>query len=481
VTGLIVTVVSALLPARRAGRVPPLAAMRDAAFEFSSVSASRKRTFSGLVVMAAGVAIVVAVTAGASNGFLGLGILGVFIGTIVLGPVIAKPVAHWLGVPVRKVRGVTGQMAQENSTRNPKRTSRTAAPVLIGVALVTAVSALATSITGQIDSVFTKQFKGDYTISTQNRGDGGLSPTLEDDIAKLPEVQGATGLGLVAAKVGTSTGNTGQFITYISPSSITGIYELGMVQGDVSKLTPDGVLVSQKNAKNNGYSVGSTIPMTFADGAQRTLTVQGIYANNQLVRKFVVSRQMLESTTVRMFDFGIYIKVKPGQNSTKTRAALQAAVDKYGQGKLLNKKEFIKQASGNVQQLLGLIYGLLMLSIIIAIVGIVITLLLSVFERQREIGLLRAVGMTKGQVRTTVRWESVITSLIGAVMGIVLGVGLGWVIVFALRDKGLSTFHLPIGSTIFILIVSFVVGVLAAVYPAWRATKVDILAALVTN
>ena len=147
----------------------------------------------------------------------------------------------------------------------------------------------------------------------------------------------------------------------------------------------------------------------------------------------------------------------------------------------MNKQEYIDKNSGNVNQLLGLIYGLLFLSIIISIVGIIITLLLSVFERQRELGLLRAVGMTRSQVRTTVRWESIITSLLGAALGIGLGIGLGWVIVFALRDQGLTTFQLPIGSTIVIVILSFFVGVLAAVYPAWRATKVDILSALNTN
>jgi putative ABC transport system permease protein len=177
----------------------------------------------------------------------------------------------------------------------------------------------------------------------------------------------------------------------------------------------------------------------------------------------------------------VFIKTKAGVPEEEARAALEKAVTKYGQGKVLSKREFIDSRAGSVNQLLGLIYGLLFLSVIIAIVGIVITLLLSVFERQREIGLLRAVGMTKSQVRTTVRWESVITSLVGAVTGIVLGIGLGWVIVFALRDQGLTSFSVPVGSTVFILVMSFFVGVLAAVYPAWRATKVDILSALTTN
>jgi putative ABC transport system permease protein len=216
------------------------------------------------------------------------------------------------------------------------------------------------------------------------------------------------------------------------------------------------------------------------DGTSHTLTVAGLYEQNQF-GDYLVSKALTANSTTAQFDIGVYIKTKDGVSSAASRAALQKAVDKYGQGNLLNKQEYIDKNSGNVNQLLGLIYGLLFLSIIISIVGIIITLLLSVFERQRELGLLRAVGMTRSQVRTTVRWESIITSLLGAALGIGLGIGLGWVIVFALRDQGLTTFQLPIGSTIVIVILSFFVGVLAAVYPAWRATKVDILSALNTN
>ena len=170
---------------------------------------------------------------------------------------------------------------------------------------------------------------------------------------------------------------------------------------------------------------------------------------------------------------------------TDQSAAFSSAIDKvvkkYGNGSLYSKSEYIEKQASSVNQLLGLIYGLLALSIVIAVVGIVITLLLSVFERRREIGLLRAVGMTKSQVRSTVRWESVITSLIGAVVGVVLGVGLGYVVILALRNQGLSTFSVPYGSVLAILVLSFFVGVVASVYPARRATKLDILEALSTT
>ena len=474
VTGLIVTVASAWLPARRAGKVPPLAAMRETAIEF--VALSRRRTIFGLVLIALGVVSIVSVTNGASNTLLGVGILFFFSGTITLGPVIARPVALLLGKPAEKFRGVTGTMARQNSARNPKRTSRTAAPVLIGVALVTAVAALAASISSQIDGVFTQQFKGDYAINTTARGFGGLSPSLADDINEMPQVQRATGIGRLTVKID----DKGQFLTTINPATVEGVFDIGLISGSYADLTAETIFVSQEYANNQDAKLGDTIQVTLADAQIKALKIAGIYTYDEIAGKYTVSRDLIKDSSVISFDLGVFIKLKPSVSDEFARSELQAAVDKYGQGTLLSKREYIDSQSGSINQLLGLIYGLLFLSVIIAVVGIIITLLLSVFERQREIGLLRAVGMTKSQVRTTVRWESVITSLIGAVVGIVLGVGLGWVIVYALRDQGLSSFSVPVGSTVSILIMSFIIGVLAAVYPAWRATRVNLLAAITT-
>ena len=474
VIGLIVTVASAWLPARRAGKVPPLAAMRETAIEF--VALSRRRTIFGLVLIALGAVSIGSVTNGASKTLLGVGILFFFSGTITLGPVIARPVALLLGKPAEKLRGVTGTMARQNSARNPKRTSRTAAPVLIGVALVTAVAALAASISSQIDGVFTQQFKGDYAINTTARGFGGLSPSLADDINGMPQVQRATGIGRLTVKID----DKGQFLTTINPATIEGVFDIGLISGSYADLTADTIFVSQEYANNQDAKLGDTIQVTLADAQIKALKIAGIYTYDEIAGKYTVSRDLIKDSSVISFDLGVFIKLKPGISDESARSELQAAVDKYGQGTLLSKREYIDSQSGSINQLLGLIYGLLFLSVIIAVVGIIITLLLSVFERQREIGLLRAVGMTKSQVRTTVRWESVITSLIGAVVGIVLGVGLGWVIVYALRDQGLSSFSVPVGSTVSILIMSFIIGVLAAVYPAWRATRVNLLDAITT-
>lgn len=473
--GLLVTVASAWLPARRAGKVPPLAAMRATAIE--TAGPGRKRTALALALILLGIAVIGAVTAGASNSLLGVGVLLVFAGTIVLGPVIARPVALFLGRPAAALRGVTGVMARQNAARNPKRTSRTAAPVLIGVALVAAVSALAASINGQISDIFTKQFTGDFVVSSQAQGFGGLSPSLADELGRIEGVGNASGIGTLLVRID----DKGRLLTVITPSTIEGNYDIGLVDAEYSDLDADGIFISREYSEDEMLTVGSTIDVVLADTTVRTLTVRGIYEFNDLAGNRVVSREMFAGANVNSFDFGVYITLAPGADSGEVRERLQAAVDDYGQGKLLSKGEYIDEQAGQVNQLLGLIYGLLFLSVIIAIVGIIITLLLSVFERQREIGLLRAVGMTRGQVRTTVRWESVITSILGAVLGIVLGLALGWVVVFSLRDQGLTSFQVPVSTTIMILVLSFIVGVLAAVYPAWRATKVDVLDALTTN
>jgi putative ABC transport system permease protein len=474
IIGLIVTVLSAILPARRAGKVPPLAAMRATALEIAEPG--RKRLYTGLLSIALGLAIIVAVVMGASNNYLGIGILFVFIGTIVLGPIIARPVAMFLGRPAARFRGVTGVMARQNSARNPKRTSRTASPVLIGVALVTAVTALAASIKGQIDDVFTAQFKGDYAISTDARGFGGLSPSLAVDLNKMPQVEKATGFGFLTVKIE----DNGQYLTTITPKTIEGLWDIGLINATYSDLTTSDIFVSEKTAKKKNIALGSVLQTTFGDGSTRPLKVAGFFVNDE-IGNYIANSALVEGSAIIMFDIGVYIKTKDNVDKAEAFTALENAVKKYGQGELLTKQEYINKQSGQVNQLLGLIYGLLMLSVIISIVGIIITLLLSVFERQRELALLRAVGMTRSQVRTTVRWESVITSLLGAVLGIILGIGLGWVIVFALKDQGLTSFKLPIGPTIVIMIMSFIVGLFAAIYPAWRATRVNILDALNTN
>ena len=471
--GMIVTLIAGYFPARAAGRVPPLAAMRDSINEV--VTARRSRYVFMTICFVIGIASIIGVFAGAPAAWLGLGVVALFVGVLAIGPITARPLAMFIGIPIKKLRGVTGTMARENAARNPKRTARTAAPVLIGVALVTTVTVLAASLRTEIRTLIGDQFKGDYAISVQSQGFGGLSPTLVDEVAKLDTVKQATSIGFATMKIG----EKGRIVSVINPSTATGLIDLDMIEGDQATLGADGVLVSKGQAESIDAQVGDTVDSMLADGSTLTLIVRGVFDNGTFTTGgYVVSRELFADRPTSQFDFAIYIVKKPDVSDDAIRTQLQSIVDSYGVGKLASRSEYIDDQASQVNQLLGLVYGLLALSVVIAVVGIVITLLLSVFERRRELGLLRAVGMSRGQVRSSIRWESVITSLIGAVSGVLLGIGLGWVVVRALEDEGLKSYTLPVGGTIGILVLSFMIGVVAAVYPARRATRLDILNSL---
>ncbi len=468
--GTVITILSAILPALRSGRVPPVAAMRDTALD--TVQKLTRRVAIGLVLIVAGAIALIASINGADVAILGVGVLGVFAGVLVIGPALSKPVAVLLGKPVATLRGVTGAMSQQNAARNPKRTARTAAPVLIGVALVTAFTALAASIKSEIRESIGSSFRGDYALSVNSRGFGGIPISITDQLTQLAEIDQATGVGFIAAKVGDES----PFVLVFNPKTADGLYDLEMVEGTQKGLTKNEILVEADKALDKNLSVGSRVQVTLVDGRSMQLTVAGTYTD--AYGNYVVSRELFEGSNTPLFDSFVYIKTAEGVSDESARTAISAVSEDLGIGKLESRDEYIDTQAGQVDQFLALIYGLLFLSVIIAIVGIIITLLLSVFERRREIGLLRAVGMTRSQVRTMVRWESVITSLFGAVTGVVLGILTGIVIVVSLNDSGFSAFTLPIANTIVILVGAFVVGVIAAVFPAWRATRTEIISAI---
>ena len=468
--GTIITTLSAILPALRSGRVPPLAAIRETALDV--VTGLTRRVIIGLVFVILGVVALVASINGAEVIFLGLGVLAVFAGVLVLGPAISKPVAMLLGKPVARLRGITGAMSQQNAARNPKRTARTAAPVLIGVALVTSFTALAASIKSEIRESIGSSFRGDFALSVNSRGFGGIPTSVTDQIDQLPEVQTATGVGFIAAKVGDES----PFILVFNPKTADGLYNLEMIEGRQSDLGKDEIFIEQDKSIEKNLPVGSRVQVTLIDGRSIQLKVAGTYKN--AYGNYVVSRELFEGVATPLFDSFVYISTNTNVSDENARTAISAISADLGVGTLESRTEYIDSQAAQIDQFLALIYGLLFLSVIIAIVGIIITLLLSVFERRHEIGLLRSVGMTRSQVRTMVRWESVITSLFGAVTGVLLGIVTGVVIVVSLNESGISAFTLPITSTIFILIGSFIIGVIAAVFPAWRATRTEIITAI---
>ena len=477
VAGLLASLVAALGPAIAAGRVPPVAAMSDAVLEKVRNVRGRVAVAAGFAVL--GVAAIVKVMAGGDAILLAVGVVGLFAAVLLLGPVMARPIARFIGAPVQALRGVTGTMARGNVQRNPRRTARTAAPVLIGVALVTGASVFAASIKEQIRVAVGESFVGDYVINSTRGGSVSLGQDFVDQLNEIPEVGVATGLGF-ARGVADIEGKPA-FGATVDPATVKDLVNVEFVDGSMTELTPQGVLISEGEAKRRGLGVGDELVLRI-DSTPVPLEVQGVFVTTELIRTArIYHRDTFLDTSITTPAGFVSLTRAPGVSDAEFRAVVGPAAEDYGIGELQDKNEFIDSRADLVDRSLAFIYGLLLLSIMIATFGIVITLLLAVYERRREIGLLRAVGMTRAQVRTTVRWESVITSVYGAFVGVVMGLVLGYVVIIALRDQGLTEYSVPVTDIAWILVLAFVAGVAAAVVPAWRATRLNVLRAIAAD
>ena len=474
--GTLASLLAALGPAIGAGRVPPVAAMSDAVLE--RVGSVRRRVVWAVISAVIGVGSIVNVMMGGDAVLLAVGVVGLFAAVLLLGPVMARPIARVIGAPVQRARGVTGTMARGNVQRNPRRTARTAAPVLIGVALVTGASVFAASIKEQIRDTVGSTFIGDYVVNSTNGGSVSFGQEFVDQLNEVPEVGVASGLGF-AFGVADAEGKAASGAV-VNPSTAQGLVNLVFVQGTMSDLTPAGILISEGEAKDRAVGIGGEVVLR-VDGADLKLTVQGIYESSDFIPARTYHRDTFVDTSIVTPAGIVSLTRAAGVSDSQFRAAVDTVVEAYGIGTLQDKREFIDSRADIVDRSLAFIYGLLLLSIMIATFGIVITLLLAVYERRRETGLLRAVGMTRAQVRTTVRWESVITSLYGAAVGVLMGLVLGYVIIVSLRDQGLTEYTIPVASIVWIMGLAFTAGVVAAVVPAWRATRLDILRAIAAD
>jgi putative ABC transport system permease protein len=475
IAGTAASLIAAIAPAIGAGRISPVAAMADTAFE--RTGSVRGRVIAAITCAAVGSGAIVAVLMGTDGILLAPGIALQFAALLLLGPVMARPIARLLGAPVQRWRGVTGAMARGNVQRNPKRTARTAAPVLIGVALVTGASVFAASIKVQLRQTIGSTFVGDYVINSSNGGSLSFSQVFIDELNTVPEVGAATGLGFVP--IADAEGERAGGAT-IDPQTAGGLLQFEFLQGSLAALTADGMLISEGEAKRKQLSLGDVFDVRI-DGLVRPLKIEGIYVTAEFIPARTYHRDTFAGTSLSNTAGFVSLTRADGIGDGEFRAAIDGRVAAYGIGELQDREQFIDGRADIVDQSLAFIYGLLALSIVIAVFGIVLTLLLAVYERRRETGLLRAVGMTRAQVRTTVRWESVLTSVYGAVVGVMMGMLLGYVVIVALRDQGLTKYSIPVGTIGAILVLAFVTGVIAAVVPAWRATKLDILQAIATE
>jgi putative ABC transport system permease protein len=473
VVGTVVTVISSILPARRAARVAPIEALREAQETMGGASL-RGRLISGLVIAGIGVAGLLYGLFGATSSaaqLTGFGAALTFVGVAVLSPLAARPIAGTIGAPLRRL-GVAGKLGRENAMRNPRRTAATAAALMIGLGLVSLVTILASSLKASFDAALRDTLKADLTLSTSSFT--AFSPEVAGVVRELPEV------GAVAEfrQNGFRVDGTTAFLTAVNPETIEQVATLEMEQGDVGSLANGALLVHRDIALENDWTVGDTVELRFPSTGSEEFPLGGIYGENRLVGDWVVSLETYEENYTEQLDAFVLVKAATGVPIAAVKRAVEDAVAEFPNVQVQDQAAFREQQAGFIDQLLGLVTALLALAVMIALFGIVNTLGLSIFERRRELGLLRAVGMTRRQVRSMIRWESVIIALLGAVLGITIGVLFGWALQQALASEGVTELAIPSAQLAIYLAFAAVAGVLAAVGPARRAAKLNVLEAI---
>jgi putative ABC transport system permease protein len=473
-TGVLVSAASAVLPARRAAKAPPLAAIRDLAHDSSGQS--RRRVVVGAAVTAAGVtALSLGLLLDPKRMLLvGLGAAAIFVGVAVLGPVIARPAARLLGAPLAALAGMAGTLARENAIRNPKRTSATAAALMIGVSLVAFIAIFGSSTKKSLTADVDKTFTSDFLIDTGSFA--ALSPDLAKRLGRLPEVEAASGVRGNMAEVDGAMAN----LVAVDPASYSRIVHLGITGGRLEDLGSDGIAVQDTVARAKGWSVGEDVRVRFAETGERRLTLAAIFSDRQTVgSSYILSLPAYDANFSDRLDARVLVKRAQGVSLGAARAALERVTADYPTARLQDRAEYKRALSAEADKELGLLYVLLGLAVLIALLGITNTLALSVFERTRELGLLRAIGMARRQVRATVRWESVIIALFGTGLGLVIGMFFSWAMVKALPDQAALT--VPVGQLAAGTLVAALAGVVAAILPARRAARLDVLAAISTE
>jgi putative ABC transport system permease protein len=474
--GVVVTVLAGGAPALRAARIAPLEALRDAAAE--PTKTSRLRALIGSMLTALGAVVVITAVRGSGNGIVGrvgLGALFTTVGVIVLSPVVARMVTGAVGFPFARSRGVAGELARDNVMRNPRRSATAASALMIGVAVATLFTVFAASVKTSVTDDVNKAFVGDLALSSGGFGPGTLSPRLATAIGRLPGVSVATGLATGKALVGTSTVD----VSAVDPSRIGAVLDLHETAGSIARLDPHEIAVSAHRADAKHWRLGTPLRITLPDGARTGVTVGAIYASRNLVGDYVLPIDLWAPHTDQKVDANIFVKLAPGRDVQSARTAVERVAAPYGKPTVDDHAAFVATAGQAINFVLGIVYVLLALAVVIALFGIANTLSLSIHERTREIGLLRAVGQTRRQLRRTIRIESVIVSLFGTLGGLALGTFLGWGLAQAAhRVQGIAIFTIPVPQLVVVVLVGAVAGVLAAIRPARRAARLDVLAAV---
>ncbi|KAB2341019.1 FtsX-like permease family protein [Actinomadura rudentiformis] len=480
IVGVGVTLLASLAPALRATRVPPVAAVQEASMA-APARVGWVRITVGVVMTALGVAALMvglfADEAGNRLVTVATGAIVVFLGVAVLSPLVARPLSRVLGWPFAHWAGQPGKLARENAMRIPRRTASTAAALMIGLALVSLVTIFAESLKASSAKILDQAVAADYILTGPSGGFTGFSPEVVKQLSAQPQIEAATGLRSGSFKIdGQSKGLTG-----IDPVSYGRTVRTDTISGDLGDLAQGGLAVRKDVAESKGWKVGDTVTMQFPVGGTDRIPLRAIYEDNQINGEYMLALRDYQRHYQDQLDVFGFVKAKAGVAPPESRAAIDRVLAQHPSVQVRDQAEFKQEQENQINQVLILFYVLLALAVVIAFIGIINTLALSVLERVRELGLLRAVGMTRGQLRAMIRWEAVIISVLGAVLGLAVGVFFGWTLVSALDEEGITEFALPIGTLLALVVAAGVVGIVSAILPGRRAARIDVLRAVTTE
>jgi putative ABC transport system permease protein len=472
--GTVVTVVAGVAPARRASRVSPIEALREGEGATPTASLRRRATVGTLVTVVGVGALLYGLFGGPSEAALivGVGAALTFVGVAILSPLVARPIARIIGAPIRGL-GFAGRLGRENAMRNPRRTASTAAALMIGLGLVTFVAVFGDSLKASGEAALEEAVRSDFILSS-----GGLpplSPHVAEDLEGEREVAVVSPLRVGGIRVRGGL----DFVTAVDPATIGEVTNVAFASGSIGSLEGAGtVAVLDDVAESNGWAMGDRIDLRFPMTGTQAFTVTGIYEDPQLLGNYAISLASFDANFAQRLDTYVLIRLADGVSASQGRRVLEAATEESPNVQVQDQAGFKEQQEQVIDQFLGLVQVLLLLAIVIALFGIVNTLGLSVYERIRELGLLRAVGMSRGQVRRMIRSEAVIIAVLGGLLGAVIGVLFGWAMQGALASLGIDRLSIPVGSILLYLAAAGLAGVVAAIWPARRAARLNVLEAI---
>ncbi len=475
VVGLGVTLVAALGPALQSSRVSPLAALRATAVEASRVG--RVRLTAGAVAGVGGVALIVLGATGGGLGPVGLGSLATAVAFVLLGPVLARRAGRVLGAPARLVRGVTGQLAQENAVRNPRRTAGTATALVIGIGVVAVFTVFGSSLRTSVDREVSSSFGDtDLVVRSTSFAGSGLPASFVQQIRQVDGVAAVSPLSFGDVALDGSA----ETATVTDPLELSRVSDLKVVAGDIARLDATAIAVSTAYAEDHGWVEGSTVDVAFADGTTVPTTIGATYRAKGALGDLIVPSALWDAHATRPLGAGVVlVGLDDGADLASAEAAVAALARDAGSPTVETRQEYLHSVGQQIDQMLTVVYVLLAVAVVIALLGIANTLTLSIHERTRELGMLRALGQTRRQLRSMIRWESAVVAGFGVVAGLALGTLIGWGLVEAGGDTiDISTFTLPVGQFVVIAAVGAGVGLLAAAAPARRAARRPVLGAL---